>query len=117
MESSSIHTSVGQHPVTRNHRKALIALIAGLGVLAIVLIVALSKGSNGNPTHATSQPTVSTPRPSSYPNGGPADGTPSAVAQALGTAPARGYSLSTNVPAPSGAPISGVDQRLTHLSR
>jgi hypothetical protein len=70
---------------------ALGALLAATIALTLVIVI----GSNQNATpipHAMSET-------SSF-DGGPATGTPSAVAQALGSEPLRGgLSLTTNVPA------------------
>jgi hypothetical protein len=117
MASHTAQPNVTTAPLERGHHRTLIIglAFAGASIVALVLILALSSGGSSSPSKpAVSQARVSGP----YPNGGPADGTPSAVAQAVGSVPARGYSLSTNVYAPAvtaGTPASGITPRLSHL--
>jgi hypothetical protein len=86
-------------------RRGLVLAATG-ALLAAVIAMTLAIGSSHNPT---SIPRAA-PSASSV-DAGPATGTPSAVAQALGSERARsGFSLTTNVPAPPSAdagPVTG----------
>ena len=85
------------HLSTLRSRRAL--MLAALGALlaaatAVTLVIVIGPGAG-----ATSIPRVSTSAPGV--DAGPARGTPSAVAQALGRERVRGgISLTTNIPAP-----------------
>jgi hypothetical protein len=106
-------------PVLRSHRVLLLATLGALVAAAAVLTLAITSGSR--PT-ATSVPRTH-PSSTYAIEAGPAAGTPSAVAQALGSERVRGgISLTTNLPAvptvdggPSRGTVSAVSQALSRL--
>jgi hypothetical protein len=118
MATHTAQPTAARVPVTRRHRRTLVAglILLGASIVAVALIIALSSGGTTQP--AASPTLVSSPGP----NAGPADGTPAAVAQALGSTPSD-FGPADGTPSAvqhafgsTGTPASGISPKVSHLA-